>query len=94
MVKADVSKEGHRVNMFFPGQLYAQMKEWVQEHNTNITELCREAIHCYLRNEQLELKHKQLVETCRMLSESHIQNLEQWTPTIKAEREKGESLGL
>ncbi|MCG8603717.1 hypothetical protein MJD09_01785 [bacterium] len=79
MAGSDVTKDGHRVNMYFPAELYAKMKSWIGLHQTNITELCREAIRYYLQEKGRELKQNELVETCRILSMKDHQNINQWT---------------
>jgi metal-responsive CopG/Arc/MetJ family transcriptional regulator len=93
MAGPDVTKDGHRVNMYFPAELYTDMKSWVSLHQTNITELCREAIRHYLQRKRKEMKQNELVETCRMLSVDHMQNINQWTG-LDEEVGDDESIGL
>ena len=88
MAKPVITREGHRVNMYFPAQLYAEMEDWVHENDTNITELCRAAVQYYLRIERLERKRNELVGTCKTLSENNNRDLKKWMKNVKQGEKK------
>ncbi|MCG8603371.1 ribbon-helix-helix domain-containing protein [bacterium] len=83
MALSDVTKDGHRVNMYFSAELYTEMKEWVTTNNTNITELCREAIRDFLQSKRHEQNQKELEETCQMLAKEPNGNIEYWTSHVQ-----------
>lgn len=78
MIEKAVPKPNKRIVMYVPNELCNEIKSWVGENFTTLSDFGREAFRFYLGERKKEQSREQLAESCQMLNKHNRQISHDW----------------